>query len=230
MDKQLRIWLFVLLGTLFTSSTLLAEGLITMTTSERVGEEIQLIIKANGNVTIEGALETGQANESGFKPYRLTSQTITIRGDVTELDCNENQLTCLNVSKNTALKLLDCSWNQLTSLDMSKNTALETLYCNDNKLTSLDVSKNTALDLLYCSNNKLTNLNISGCARLRIIACDSNYIKGKAMTKLVNSLPNRRGMYCGIIYLVDRSSKKKDKNSCSDADVTISEKKNWRVL
>ena len=145
MDKHLRIWLFVLLGTLFTSSTLLAEGIITMTTSERVGEEIQLIIKANGNVTIEGAQETGQENESGFKPYRLTSQTITIRGDVTELDCNENQLTSLNVSKNTALTSLECSYNQLTSLDVSKNTALTKLDCCCNQLISLDVSKNTAL-------------------------------------------------------------------------------------
>ena len=209
MSKHLRIWLFAILGTLLASTTLLAQGVITMTTSKRVGETILLKVVANGNVSIEGALENGEMSEDGFKFYTTKSQTITIRGDVTELDCNENQLTCLNVSKNTALKLLDCSWNQLTSLDMSKNTAL---------------------DLLYCSNNKLTNLNISGCARLRIIACDSNYIKGKAMTKLVNSLPNRRGMYCGIIYLVDRSSKKKDKNSCSDADVTISEKKNWRVL
>ena len=115
MCKHLRIWLFVLLGTLFTSSTLLAEGVITMTSSEKVGEEIQLIIKANGNITIEGAQETGQANESGFKPYRLTSQTITIRGDVTELDCFNNQLTSLDVSKNTALVILYCSDNKLVS-------------------------------------------------------------------------------------------------------------------
>ena len=209
MSKHLRIWLFAILGTLLASTTLLAQGVITMTTSKRVGETILLKVVANDNVSIEGALENGEMSEDGFKFYTTKSQTITIRGDVTELDCNENQLTCLNVSKNTALKLLDCSWNQLTSLNVSKNTALK---------------------VLECSGNQLTSLNISGCARLRIIACDSNYIKGKAMTKLVNSLPNRRGMYCGIIYLVDRSSKKKDKNSCSDADVTISEKKNWRVL
>ena len=148
MDKHLRIWLFVLLGTLFTSSTLLAEGIITMTTSERVGEEIQLIIKANGNVTIEGAQETGQENESGFKPYRLTSQTITIRGDLTELDCFNNQLTSLDVSKNTALEILYCSDNKLISLDVSKNTALIVLDCSSNNLTSLDLSQNTALTSL----------------------------------------------------------------------------------
>ena len=230
MCKHLRIWLFVLLGTLFTSSSLLAEGLITMTTSRTVGETILLRVVANGNVSIEGALETGEMNEDGFKFYTIKSQTITIRGDVTELDCNENQLTSLDLSQNTALTKLDCSWNLLTSLDVSKSAALEILYCNDNKLTNLDVSKNTALDLLFCSNNKLTNLNMSGCARLRVIACDSNYIKGKAMTKLVNCLPNRRGMYCGTIFLVDSSSKKSDKNRCSAADVTTAKRKNWKVL
>ena len=230
MSKQLRIWLFALLATLLASSTLLAEGVITMTTSKAVGEEILLGFLAKGDIAIDGALETGEMSEDGFKFYTIKSQTITIRGDVTELDCNENQLTSLDLSQNTALTKLDCSWNLLTSLDVSKSAALEILYCNDNKLTNLDVSKNTALDLLFCSNNKLTNLNMSGCARLRVIACDSNYIKGKAMTKLVNCLPNRRGMYCGTIFLVDSSSKKSDKNRCSAADVTTAKRKNWKVL
>ena len=230
MSKHLRIWLFAILGTLLASTTLLAQGVITMTTSKRVGETILLKVVANGNVSIEGALENGEMSEDGFKFYTTKSQTITIRGDVTELDCNENQLTSLDLSQNTALTKLDCSWNLLTSLDVSKSAALEILYCNDNKLTNLDVSKNTALDLLFCSNNKLTNLNMSGCARLRVIACDSNYIKGKAMTKLVNCLPNRRGMYCGTIFLVDSSSKKSDKNRCSAADVTTAKRKNWKVL
>ncbi len=208
MSKHLRIWLFALLATLLASNTLLAQGVITMTTSKAVGETILLRVVANGNVSIEGALETGEMNEDGFKFYTIKSQTITIRGDVTELDCNENQLTSLNVSKNTALTSLECSYNQLTSLDVSKNTALTTLSCND---------------------NKLTNLNMSGCANLMVINCSNNYINGKAMTKLVNSLPNRRGMYCGTIFLVDSSSKKSDKNRCSAADVTTAKRKNWKV-
>ncbi len=72
---------------------------------------------------------------------------------LTYLDCDENQLTSLDVSGNTALTDLDCDDNQLTSLDVSKNTALTYLDCDDNQLTSLDVSKNTALEELYCYNN-----------------------------------------------------------------------------
>ena len=78
-----------------------------------------------------------------------------------KLKCFKNQLTSLDVSKNTALTYLDCYSNQLTSLDVSKNTALTGLYCSNNQLTELDVSKNTALTELNCSNNQLTSLDIS---------------------------------------------------------------------
>jgi len=61
----------------------------------------------------------------------------------------------------TALMHLWCQNNQITSLDLSKNTALNTLWCYNNQLTSLDVSKNTDLDFLSCSNNRLTSLDIS---------------------------------------------------------------------
>ena len=61
---------------------------------------------------------------------------------------------------NKALLSLSCSFNQLTSLDVSKNTALRYLLCYSNQLTSLDVSKNTALILLYSYSNQLTSLNL----------------------------------------------------------------------
>ena len=95
MSKQLRIWLFILLGTLLTSTSLLAEGVITMTTTKTVGEEIKLVIWASGNVTIEGVKEP---SSNGFTAYTLTSQIVTVRGDVTKLDCSYNQLTSLDVS------------------------------------------------------------------------------------------------------------------------------------
>ena len=52
------------------------------------------------------------------------------------------------------LKTQDGGFNQLTSLDLSKNTALTDLDCHYNKLTSLDVSKNSALAWLSCDGNK----------------------------------------------------------------------------
>ena len=273
MSKHLRIWLFALLGTLLTSTSLLAQGVITMTIYKPAGETIKLRIEANGNFTIEGAQETSRetVDGTGRKYYILKSQTITIRGDVTKLVCYKNQLTSLDVSKNTALKWLSCGENPLTSLDVSKNTALTTLACDDNQLTSLDVSKNTALKVLscgsnqltsldlsknpaltdlycgdnqltsldlsknpaltdlYCGDNNLTNLNISGCARLKTLSCSGNSINGKAMTKLVNSLPNRRGKSFGWFAVIGPSPKKRGENRCSATDVTTARRKNWRI-
>ena len=75
--------------------------------------------------------------------------------------CDNNQLTSLDVSQNTALTLLWCYSNQITSLDVSQNTALTGLTCWSNQLTSLDVSQNTALILLQCGLNQLTSLDVS---------------------------------------------------------------------
>ena len=90
------------------------------------------------------------------------------------LYCSENNLTQLDVSKNTALEVLYCSENNLTQLDVSKNTALEALDCLKNNLTQLDVSKNTALAILYCSENNLTQLDVSKNIYLSCLICSEN--------------------------------------------------------
>ena len=165
MSKQLRIWLFVLLGTLLTSTSLLAEGVITMTTSKKAGETISLGIKANGYVSITGVKEYDGTD--GSRLYTLTSQTVSIRGDVTKLDCGYNELTSLDVSKNTALTTLECGGNRLTSLDVSGYTALTELNCYGNQLTSLDLSGCTVLKEFDCGGNPLSSINLSGCQSLK---------------------------------------------------------------
>ena len=93
---------------------------------------------------------------------------------LTVLDCDDNELTTLDISKNTALVKLYCSWNHLTSLDITNNVALKRLLCYDNELTSLDVSKNTALTYLDCEENKITALDISMCTELESLTCGYN--------------------------------------------------------
>ena len=102
---------------------------------------------------------------------------------LTYLDCHNNQLTSLDVSKNTALEYLYCYYNQLTSLDVSKNTALKKLYCNDNQLTSLDVSKNTALTSLNCNTNQLTTLDVSKNTALTSLSCAYNQLTSLDVSK-----------------------------------------------
>ena len=91
---------------------------------------------------------------------QLTLLDVSNNTALTELWCSSNQFTSLDVSNNTALTFLDCHNNQLTSLDVSTNTALTSLICSYNQLTSIDVSQNTALSYLYCGNNQLVTLNV----------------------------------------------------------------------
>lgn len=93
---------------------------------------------------------------------------------LTELDCSDNNLNSLDVSKNTALTKLDCSWNSLSSLDVSKNTALTDLDCSVNYLDSLDLQKNSALCVLNCFGNNLTLLNVSKNSSLNTLICHYN--------------------------------------------------------
>ena len=74
----------------------------------------------------------------------------------TVLNVSEKSIANLTgIEHFTALGYLSCFNNQLTSIDVSKNTALELLYCSGNQLTSLDVSKNTALTNLWCFSNQI---------------------------------------------------------------------------
>lgn len=93
-----------------------------------------------------------------------------------DLDCSENQLTQLDVSKNPNLKRLVCYENKLTSLDVSGNTSLTELYCYTNQLTSLNLGENANLDILNCVVNRLTSLDLSGNANLTRLACSSNLL------------------------------------------------------
>ena len=108
---------------------------------------------------------------------------ISIYGALTYLNCNGNQLTTLDVSKNTALTEFYCSDNQITALDVSKNTALTEFCCIDNQLTTLDVSKNTALTEFYCSDNQITALDVSKNTELTELGCGENQLTALDVSK-----------------------------------------------
>ena len=131
---------------------------------------LRLRISEGDEITEEKIAATTSLNVYNEKVADLTG--IEYFTELTELHCYDNQLTSLDVSKNTALTRLDCYNNQLTSLDVSKNTALTRLDCHGNQLTSLDVSKNTALTGLNCSINRLASLDVSQNTTLEYLDCD----------------------------------------------------------
>ena len=140
----------------------------------------QGIIADAGNITPEdmekiAAITSLDVSGTEDAPGALTSlQGIEYFESLTELECRYNQLTSLDVSRNTALMELECQYNQLPELDVSANTALTYLYCHSNQLTKLDVSANTALTYLSCSSNSLTSLDVSRNTALMNLSCYSN--------------------------------------------------------
>jgi Leucine-rich repeat (LRR) protein len=98
---------------------------------------------------------------------------------VTDIYCDDNQLTTLKLGRLPNLEELYCYNNQLTSLDVSKCPNLKSLLCNNNQLTTLDISNCPNLGRLECQYNSLTSLDISMCPKLWRLDYD------KKKTKLI---------------------------------------------
>ena len=114
---------------------------------------------------------------------QLTSLDISKNTALKQLYCDNNQLSKLNVNKNKKLDALFCGDNQLSSLDVSKNKKLEVLHCSDNQLSSLDVRKNTELQYLHCGGNQLSSLDVSNNKKLQYLSCDNNQLSKLDVSK-----------------------------------------------
>ena len=105
---------------------------------------------------------------------------------LTYLNCNCNQITSLDLSKNTSLMYVYCDINHLTKLNVSKCSNLYYLYCSGNQLTSLNVSNNRNLIELTADSNQLTALNVSNNTNLNLLTCSKNKIKTLDLTANTN--------------------------------------------
>ena len=220
---------------------------ITLTTNMEVGDAIILRFdRDNVPTEVIGAEKIHDTHidmDGGYFEswcvditYKITSQTIILKGNFAKLRCQGNELVGLDVSECPGLSLLQCEYNQLTALDVSNNPKLEYLGCNYNQLTQLDVTKNTKLEILSCANNKLTSLDISNNKLIYNLDCSNNIIKAAEMSKIIKSL--RDWKYATIIYpwalitdhatLYAVSDNSTEENEISEEDVKIAQDKNWR--
>ncbi|MDR2887635.1 MAG: Ig-like domain-containing protein [Bacteroidales bacterium] len=169
---------------------------MTMTTAK--AGEVVIYLAGTGTATIDwgDGSEPQAINLSAYEGRFIDShkythvysgtlaRTITVSGySITHMRCDNNDLTALDVSKNTVLTFLACNDNNLNSLDVSKNVALLSLYCSDNNLMSLDVSKNIVLIDLSCIGNNLTVLDVSKNIALRSLFCNDNNLNSLDVSK-----------------------------------------------
>ena len=144
------------------------------------------------------------------------------------LDCDQNQITSLDVSNNIALEHLGCgcncsSGNLLTSLDVSQNVNLTWLQCEENQLTNIDLSNNPLLTFLGLSANQLTTLDVSNNLFLEEVTCGWNplvsldFTNNLELKKLVISNPFH---WDGALYLGSQAT-------ITSLDISLNSKLEW---
>lgn len=183
--------------TLSLCTPVLAEGIAALPAAETGDVRIDLAHFPDENFRDRVAFYCDKDHDSTLSQGELNGVTelyvahayikdltgIELFPNLDKLDCKNNNLTRLDVSKNTKLTKLYCEFNQLTGLDLSKNTKLTELTCQVNQLTSLDLSKNTALTKLDCALNPLTSLDVSNNTALTYLDCNYNQLTGLDLSK-----------------------------------------------
>ena len=116
----------------------------------------------------------------------LTSLDVTSLTKLGKLYCGFNSLTYLNVRGLSDLQVLNCNTNALTTLDLTGLSSLQDLSCHYNFLTSLDLRSHTNLKYLYCHNNSLRSLNVTGLSKLERFFCGNNFLSSLNAAGLSN--------------------------------------------
>ena len=87
------------------------------------------------------------------------------------LRCGNNDISTLDLSKNTKLTFLYITTCPLKTIDISMLTELERLQCGNQDLSVIDFSKNTKLKELSIWRGTLTSIDVSMLPELEILWC-----------------------------------------------------------
>lgn len=107
---------------------------------------VSIIIDTNGDneIQLSEALTVYELNVINSGIDDLTG--IEAFTNLTDLECDQNNLDFLDVSALSSLQNLTCSINNLNELDVSDNPDLEFLWVLDNPLTFVNVKNGSAFD------------------------------------------------------------------------------------
>ncbi|MCI6161044.1 MAG: DUF6383 domain-containing protein [Prevotella sp.] len=123
----------------------------------------------NGNVS-EGDLHTSATRLQGI----TGGQDLTIYGNITVLECSNNQLAALDVTGLPALTHLISRKNHIQKMDLSRNPELKLVYVQDSPLESLDLTGNPRIDSVIVTNNRLNTLKLASHPSLEVLVCTTN--------------------------------------------------------
>jgi hypothetical protein len=147
------------------------DGKLSLT---EVREVTEINVRRMKIVSLVGIEYFTKLKDLNCEDNEIAQLDVSRNTELTTLNCRYNLLTQLNTGGNQKLTELNCTSNLLESLDVTQTTALIHLECSINQLTSLNVSNNTALATLYCDQNQLTALDVSQNTQLGLLSCLTN--------------------------------------------------------
>ena len=154
----------------------LSKSEIQKTTSMDVS---QMNIKSLKGIEIFGELKNLQCLNN-----QLTSLDLSKNKNLESLHCGNNKINSLSLNNNTGLKYIFCYQNQLKTLDISHNINIQTLNCSSNQLKELNLSANKSLTTLWCGGNQISKLDLSANKSLTTLWCEYNQISKLDVSKL----------------------------------------------
>ena len=125
------------------------------TTNKKAGSEITLTINAkeadkkdvwvdlNNNGVYDSGTDVRLSATTG--KYKLRGDTVRVYGKVTTFYCNDNEVTSLDVTRNTVLERLNMSHNKIKEVNLHNNTELVYLKVSALPLEDLDLTTNKKL-------------------------------------------------------------------------------------
>ena len=142
------------------------------------------IIDTNG----DGEIQVSEANNYSQAIDVISKNISNLEGieeftNLTKLECNNNEITNIDISNNIALTWFECRNNLLTSLDVSELSELRIFNCNRNQISFLDLNENLKIEFLSIENNEFEEFDISKLVRLTHFTCSYNNISELDLTK-----------------------------------------------
>nr|WP_314785787.1 hypothetical protein [uncultured Capnocytophaga sp.] len=126
-----------------------------LTTDKKVGSEITLTIETKEadkkdvwvDLNNNGVYDSGTdvRLSATTAKYKLQGNTVRVYGKVTLLKCDRNEVTSLDVTRNTVLERLDMSHNKIKEVNLRNNAQLTYLKVSNLPLVGLDLTANKKL-------------------------------------------------------------------------------------
>ena len=139
--------------------------------------EYKLGLEYNNAVSLKGIEYFPNLEKLDCSQNSIEKLDVSKLKNLKELRCNNNLIRKLNVKNNSKLKLLYCAGNKLKGIDLSKNINLLEFSARENKISKLDLSANKKLNFISVTQNKLQKIVLRSQNKLKEFYCARNRIK-----------------------------------------------------